>query len=94
MPIYMDRHEVSSEVTAENVAQLHQEDLKVQDDFNCRGLTYWFDSQRSTAFCLVEAPDAESLHNMHAHAHARVTHTCTHPLSLAYAHTHTHNVWL
>ena len=28
MPIFMDRHDVSEAVTAENVAHLHQEDLK------------------------------------------------------------------
>jgi AraC-like DNA-binding protein len=75
MPIYMDRHDVSAEVTAENVAHLHQEDLKVQDEFNCRGLTYWFDDQRKTAFCLVEAPNADSVHRMHAHAHGEVPHS-------------------
>ena len=75
MPIYMDRHDVSEEVTAENVAQLHQEDLKVQDKFNCRGLTYWFDDKRKTAFCLVEAPNAESVHKMHDHAHGEVPHS-------------------
>lgn len=61
MPIFMDRHDVSDEVTAENVAQLHQEDLKIQHKFNCRGLTYWFDGVRKTAFCLVEAPNKEAL---------------------------------
>lgn len=71
----MDRHDVSAEVTAENVAHLHQEDLKVQDEFNCRGLTYWFDEQRKTAFCLVEAPNAESVYRMHAHAHGEVPHS-------------------
>jgi hypothetical protein len=30
MPIYMDRHNVSEAVTAEVVAQIHQEDLKIQ----------------------------------------------------------------
>jgi AraC-like DNA-binding protein len=70
----MDRHDVSEEVTAENVAQLHQEDLKVQDKFNCRGLTYWFDEQRKIAFCLVEAPNEESVHRMHDHAHGVVPH--------------------
>ncbi|MFX0558540.1 nickel-binding protein [Maribacter sp. CXY002] len=75
MPIYMDRHDVSKEVTAENVAQLHQEDLKVQDKFKCRGLTYWFDDKRKTAFCLVEAPNAESVHEMHNHAHGEVPHS-------------------
>ena len=72
MPIYMDRHDVSDTVTAENVAQLHQQDLKIQDQFGCRGLTYWFDGKRKTAFCLVEAPDENALFEMHKHAHGQV----------------------
>ncbi len=72
MPIYMDRHDVSESVTAENVAQLHQEDLKIQTQFNCRGLTYWYDDIKKIAFCLIEAPDKESIHNMHSHAHGEV----------------------
>src|SRR5436190_2413553 len=74
MPIYMDRHDVSEAVTAEHVAQLHQQDLKVQDQFGCRGLTYWFDDKRKTAFCLIEAPDAKALEDMHNHAHGQVPH--------------------
>jgi AraC-like DNA-binding protein len=74
MPIYMDRHDVSAEVTAENVAELHQQDLKVQHKFGCRGLTYWFDDVRKTAFCLVEAPSKERLKEMHDHAHGQVPH--------------------
>ena len=65
MPIYMDRHDVSKDVTAEIVAQIHQEDLKVQHKFGCRGLTYWFDDIRKTAFCLVEAPDKNAIIKMH-----------------------------
>jgi AraC-like DNA-binding protein len=74
MPIYMDRHDVSETVTAEHVAQLHQQDLKVQDQFGCRGLTYWFDDKRKTAFCLIEAPDIKALEDMHNHAHGQVPH--------------------
>src|SRR6476660_5491295 len=74
MPIYMDRHDVSDTVTAENVAQLHQADLKIQDQFGCRGLTYWFDEKRKTAFCLIEAPDEKSLREMHNKAHGQVAH--------------------
>ncbi len=74
MPIYMDRHDVSDEVTAETVAQLHREDLKIQDKFNCRGLTYWFDEKRKTAFCLIEAPDKQSLIDMHNSAHGEIPH--------------------
>ena len=74
MPIFMDRHDVSEEVTAENVAQLHQADLKIQDQYNCKGLTYWFDDVRKTAFCLIEAPNKESLTKMHNDAHGEVPH--------------------
>ncbi len=70
----MDRHDVSETVTAEHVAQLHQQDLKVQDQFGCRGLTYWFDDKRKTAFCLIEAPDMKALEDMHNHAHGQVPH--------------------
>lgn len=72
MPIYMDRHDVSKEVTAEIVADLHQQDLKIQHKFNCKGLTYWFDDTRKTAFCLVEAPNKAALEEMHDMAHGKV----------------------
>jgi len=72
MPIYMDRHDVSEEVTAEIVAHLHHEDLKIQHKYDCRGLTYWFDDKRKTAFCLVEAPNKEAIQMMHNDAHGEV----------------------
>lgn len=72
MPLYMDRHDVSKEVTAEIVADLHQKDLKIQHKFNCKGLTYWFDEKRKTAFCLVEAPNKAALKEMHDQAHGEV----------------------
>jgi len=72
MPIYMDRHDVSELVTAEMVAHLHKEDLKVQDQFGCCAMTYWFDGARKMAFCLVDAPNEQALHEMHKHAHGEV----------------------
>lgn len=74
MPIYMDRHDVSEEVTAEIVADLHQKDLKIQHKFSCKGLTYWFDDKRKTAFCLVEAPNKTAIKEMHDQAHGAVPH--------------------
>src|SRR5258708_4419605 len=75
MPIFMDRHDVSVAVTAENLPQIHQEDLKIQDQFGCRGLTYWFDDKRKTAFCLIEAPDEQAIREMHNKAHGQVPHS-------------------
>ncbi len=72
MPIYMDRHDVSDAVTAENVAQLHRQDLTIQHKFNCRGLTYWFDEKRKTAFCLIESPNKQMIKAMHNTAHGQV----------------------
>jgi len=74
MPIFMDRHDVSEALTAEVIAQLHQQDLKVQDRFGCRGLTYWFDEKRKTAFCLIEAPHMDAIREMHDFAHGQVPH--------------------
>ncbi len=73
MPIFMDRHDIKG-VTAEDVAKVHQKDLEIQHLYNCRGLTYWFDEERGTAFCLVEAPDRQSLKAMHDDAHGMVPH--------------------
>ena len=70
----MDRHDVSETVTAEHVAEIHQADLKIQHKFNCKGLTYWFDDERKTAFCLIEAPDAQHIIDMHAGAHGDIPH--------------------
>lgn len=72
MPIYMDRHDVSPQVTAEIVAELHRQDLKIQDQFQCRGLTYWFDEKRKVAFCLVEAPSKKAIQRMHQFAHGDI----------------------
>ena len=74
MAIFMDRHDVSENVTAEDVAKLHFQDLKVQHEYGCRGLTYWFDEKRKTAFCLIEAPDGKAIKEMHNHAHGQVPH--------------------
>jgi AraC-like DNA-binding protein len=70
----MDRHDVPGTVTALQVAQMHQNDLAIQDQFGCRGLTYWFDEIRKTAFCLIEAPDENAIREMHKYAHGEVPH--------------------
>ncbi|MEJ7589829.1 MAG: nickel-binding protein [Ferruginibacter sp.] len=74
MPIYMDRHDVAEMVTADHVAHIHREDLKIQHKFGCRGLTYWFDEKRKTAFCLIEAPDEKAIRMMHKEAHGQIPH--------------------
>jgi AraC-like DNA-binding protein len=72
MPIYLDLHEMPDGVTAEHVAEMHQADLKIEHEFNCRGLTYWCDEKRQTAFCLIEAPNKKALKELHTKAHGDV----------------------
>lgn len=74
MPLYMDRHDIPDDITAKHVALMHQEDLKVQHLYGCKGMTYWCDSERHTAFCLIEAPNKEALQQMHNHAHGDFPH--------------------
>lgn len=71
MPIYMDRHEMSENITADHVAKMHRENLKAQHRYGCKGMTYWFDDQRHMAFCLFEAPNKKAIKDMHKHAHGR-----------------------
>ena len=75
MPIYMDRHDVPENITAEHVAEMHQADLKVQHLYGCKGLTYWCDENRNTAFCLIDAPNEKALQEMHNHAHGELPHS-------------------
>ena len=71
MPIYMDRHYIEG-ATHHAIANAHEKDLKAQGRHGVHFLTYWFDEARSTAFCLVEAPDLASIKRTHDEAHGDV----------------------
>ena len=71
MPIFLDRHDVV-EFSAEEVAKLHVKDLEVQGKYGVKFLTYWYDAERRTTFCLVDAPDKETADKVHAEAHGHV----------------------
>ncbi len=71
MPIFLDRHDMV-EQSAEETAQLHIKDLEIQDKYGVKFLTYWYDAERRTTFCLVDAPDKETADKVHAEAHGYV----------------------
>jgi len=71
MPIFLDRHDVG-EASAEDVAKLHIRDLEVQGKYGVKFLTYWYDAERRTTFCLLQAPDKETADKVHAEAHGHV----------------------
>ncbi len=71
MPIFLDRHDMVDQ-SAEETAMLHVKDLEIQDDYGVKFLTYWYDAERRTTFCLVDAPDKETADKVHAEAHGHV----------------------
>jgi class 3 adenylate cyclase len=71
MPVYMDRHYIEG-ATRHSVANAHQQDLAIQDKYHVKFLTYWFDEMRCTAFCLIEAPNRETIERAHNEAHGSV----------------------
>jgi hypothetical protein len=68
MPLYMDRHDLP-DATAADIATAHLRDLEVQERFGVRFVTYWFEEEAGSAFCLVEGPDKESVEAAHSASH-------------------------
>jgi class 3 adenylate cyclase len=67
----MDRHQ-GENLTAEEVVEAHAADLAVQDKYKCKFLTYWFDEERDSVFCLVDAPNMSAVSKAHEEAHGLV----------------------
>jgi class 3 adenylate cyclase len=71
VPIFLDRHDLKG-LTAADIAEAHRKDLELQEKYGVQFLTYWFDQNRSTAFCLIDAPDAQTAMRVHDEAHGDV----------------------
>ena len=68
MPYYMDRHDLEG-ATPADIFKAHAQDLDVQANHGVRYLTYWFDFDRQSGFCLSEAPTPEAAEAVHREAH-------------------------
>jgi class 3 adenylate cyclase len=64
----MDRHDFAGQ-TAVDAARMHLQDLEVQGQFGIQLLTYWFDYDRQTAFCLANAPSGDAVEALHRASH-------------------------
>ena len=71
MPLYMDRHDLT-DATAVDVANAHLLDLAVQERFGVRYMTYWFDYDRQSGFCLATGPNREAVVGVHREAHGLI----------------------
>lgn len=67
----MDVHHLG-EVSAADVAQAHEADLKTQEKYGVNYRNYWVDEQNGMVFCLVDAPDPEAANQVHREAHGLV----------------------
>jgi AraC-like DNA-binding protein len=67
----MDLH-ILPGVTSREVAEAHRHDVRIQDEFCCKTMTYWIDESRGHVFCLIEAPDRDAVREMHKKAHGLV----------------------
>ena len=68
MPLFMDQHDTKG-ASSEDLARAHENDLAVQDEYHVRFLTYWLDYQQGLANCLVEAPNSETVNEVHSVSH-------------------------
>lgn len=73
MPIFMDLHIVPG-VNAKDVAEAHSRDVYLEKDHHCKCLTYWIDELRGHVFCLIDAPDKESVYELHNRSHGLLPH--------------------
>jgi class 3 adenylate cyclase len=71
VPYWLDRHEFSG-LTALDAAEMHVKDMQIQHEYGVQLLTYWFDYDRQTAFCLASAPNGDALKALHRDAHGAI----------------------
>src|SRR5579884_3888744 len=71
MSLFLDKHNLHG-ATAEAVAEAHAKDLETQGRYGVNYLKYWFDEDKGTVFCLIEAPDKDAANQVHREAHGLV----------------------
>lgn len=72
MPLYMDHHRNIEGLTAQAVAEAHQRDLEIQDNYGVKYHRYWYNEDSGEVFCLCEAPSIEAAEAVHREAHGLV----------------------
>ena len=72
MPLFMDVHNSAQGVTVDDVVAAHLLDLKMQEKYDTRYLTYWFNQEAGKIFCLVDAPSKDAANAVHKEAHGLV----------------------
>lgn len=72
MPIFMDLHRFPEEIempSREQLYQAHLLDMKLQKKYFVKYILYIVNMETRSVFCVLEAPDAQSCHDLHMEAH-------------------------
>jgi class 3 adenylate cyclase len=72
--MFLDRHDAPG-VSPEALAEAHSLDVGVQDKYDVRYLTYWFDPANGSVFCLAEGPSRQAVEAVHQEAHGLMAST-------------------
>jgi class 3 adenylate cyclase len=67
----MDRHDVPG-ASAEEIAAAHAQDVGVQSAHGVRYLTYWFEPESGSVFCLAEGPSRDAVEQVHRESHGEI----------------------
>jgi len=68
MPKFMDVHRGFVGVTAEQLQEAHDADLKVEGEEGVHFERAWLDPKSGLVFCLSEGPSAEAVQRVHEKA--------------------------
>jgi len=71
--LFLDVHDIGpGKVTFAAVAEAHQKDLAVQDEFGVNFKKYWVDEQAGKVYCLAESTSEANMFDAHQKAHGLV----------------------
>jgi len=71
--LFLDVHDIGpGKVTFAAVADAHQKDLAVQDEFGVNFKKYWVDEQAGKVYCLAESSSVANMFDAHQKAHGLI----------------------
>jgi len=71
MPLFMDRHDLPG-ATAQQVAEAHALDLAPAERHGVQVMSYWFDPDAGSVFCVAKAKVKDDLIAVHREAHGLI----------------------
>ena len=67
--LFIDVHELNSQVKIEDVAAAHKKDLATEGKYGVHFINYWVDESKGLIYCLSSAKDSSAVVQTHKEAH-------------------------